>query len=249
MYHLACYKGAVTANASNFDLPAVNDSVLTLSNGHYILTQPARVKIAYTQAPSITLSRINTPKLRATSLPYIEPLRVGSLPGNLPPAAKYDNNQLNLDPIDEIAIEVSNDLASSTEVTIAGLFLEMGNTPIPSGPSFTIRATSAFTATDGQWTSGAITFDQVLPAGRYAVIGLRVIGANLVFGRLIFPGGTYRPGTIASDDVSESDGNMVRQGNCGLLGEFDSVAQPQIEIFSNGANSAQTVFMDIIRIR
>ena len=73
MYHLACYKGSVGANATNFDLPAVNDSVLTLSNGHYILTQSARVKIAYTQAPSITLSRINTPKLRATSLPYIEP--------------------------------------------------------------------------------------------------------------------------------------------------------------------------------
>ena len=171
------------------------------------------------------------------------------MPGNLPPAALYENNQLNLDPIDEIAIEVSNNLASSTEVTIAGLFLEMSNTPIPSGPSFTIRATSAFTATNGAWTSGAITFDQVLPAGRYAVIGLRVIGLNLVFGRLIFPGGQYRPGTIASDDVSQSDGNLVRQGNCGLLGEFDSVAQPQIEIFSNGANTAQTVFMDIIRIR
>lgn len=249
MYHLACYKGAVGANASNFDLPAVNDSVLTLSNGHYILTQPARVKIAYAQAPSLTLARINTPKLRATSLPYIEPIRVGALPGNLPPAALYENNQLNLDPIDEIALEVSNDLSSSTEVTIAGLFLEMSNTPIPSGPSFTIRATSSFAATNGAWTSGAITFDQVLPAGRYAVIGLRVVGANLVFGRLIFPGGQYRPGTICSDDVTESDGNLVRQGNCGLLGEFDSVAQPQIEIFSNGANSAQTVFMDIIRIR
>ena len=249
MYHLACYKGAVSANASNFDLPAVPDNVLTISNNHYILTQSARVKLAYAQAASITLARINTPKLRATSLPYIEPLRVGTLPGNLPPVAVYDNNQLNLDPIDEIAIEISNDLASSTEVTIAGLFLEMSNTPIPQGPSFTIRATSSFTATDGAWTSGAVVFDQVLPAGRYAVIGLRVIGANLVFGRLIFPGGVYRPGTLASDDPSESDGNIVRQGNCGLLGEFDSVAQPQLEVFSNGANTSQTVFMDVIRIR
>lgn len=249
MYHLACYKGTPGANASNFDLPAVNDNVLTLSNNHYILTQSARVKIAYAQAPFLTLARINTPKLRATSLPYIEPIRVGALPGNLPPAALYETNQLNLDPIDEIAIEVSNNLASGTEVTIAGLFLEMSGTPIPQGPSFTIRATSSFTATSLQWTSGAIVFDQVLPAGRYAVIGLRVIGPNIVFGRLIFPGGTYRPGTIASDTVSESDGNLVRQGSCGLLGEFDSVAQPQIEIFSNGANTAQTVFMDIIRIR
>lgn len=249
MYHLAVYKGTPGANASNFDLPAVNDNVLTLSNNHYILTQSARVKLAYTQGASLTLSRINTPKLRATSLPYIQPLKVGTLPGNLPPVSIYDNNQLNLDPIDEIAIEVSNDLAMGTEVTIAGLFLEMSNTPIPQGPSFTIRATSAFTATDGQWTSGAIVFDQVLPAGRYAVVGLRVIGLNVVFGRLIFPGGTYRPGTIASNSNGESDGNIVRQGSCGLLGEFDSVAQPQIEIFANGSNTAQTVFMDIIRIR
>jgi hypothetical protein len=181
MYHLACYKGDASVNANNFDLPAVNDSVLTLSNGHYILTQPARVKIAYVQAPSLTLARINTPKLRATSLPYIEPLRVGALPGNLPPAALYETNQLNLDPIDEIAIEVSNNNGISTEVTIAGLFLEMSNTPIPSGPSFTIRATSSFTATDGAWTNGAITFDQVLPGNiDLALFALTVLANQTV---------------------------------------------------------------------
>jgi len=38
-------------------------------------------------------------------------------------------------------------------------------------------------------------------------------------------------------------------GMLGELGQFDSIAQPQIEIFANGACTAQTIYMDCIRIR
>jgi len=249
MYHLACYTASAPASSSNLDIPGVNDNVLTLSNNHYILTQSAKLKAAYVQADTLTRARINTPKLRATSLPYFEPVSVSLLPGNLPHVAMYGNNQLTLDPIDEIAIEASTDATAGSHRVIAGIFLSLSDTPVPTGPSFTIRATSTIPATTLQWSSGPLTFDQVLPAGRYAVVGLRVIGADLVFGRLIFPGGTYRPGTVASANESESDGNLVRQGSFGLLGEFDSVAQPQLEVFAFGSNSAQTAFIDIIRIR
>jgi len=141
---------------------------------------------------------------------------------------------LPLSPIDEIAFETSNDLASSTETHIVGAWFQFGMRPIPTGAAYTLRATSSFTATANQWTAGAFILDQVLPAGRYSVIGMSVISATAVFGRLIFPAQTYRPGVL---------------GAMGELGQFDSIAQPQLEVFCTSADTEQTVFMDCIRIR
>ena len=66
MIHLACYQGSVTALASNVDIPAVSDQSLTISNGHYVLTEPARLAGVYSQGTSLTRTRINTPTLRST---------------------------------------------------------------------------------------------------------------------------------------------------------------------------------------
>ena len=249
MIHLACYNGTVTAGATNVDIPAVTDQSLTISNGHYVLTQNATLVSAYAQGTSIIRARVNTPKLRAISLPYIEPVQQGTLPGNLPSQAAWSDYALPLDPIDEIAFETSNDLASSTEVHTIGAWFNFGGRPVPTGAAYTFRATSSFTCVANAWTAGAFILDQVLPAGRYSVIGVRVVAANAIFGRLIFPAQTYRPGTVASANEGQNDFGYTRMGMLGELGQFDSIAQPQIEIFANGSCTAQTIYMDCIRIR
>jgi hypothetical protein len=177
------------------------------------------------------------------------PLRRGTLPGNLPPMAILGDYSLPLTPIDEIAFETSNDLASSTETHTIGAWFQFGMRPIPTGAAYTLRATSSFTAVANKWTAGAFILDQVLPAGRYSVIGMSVISATAVFGRLIFPAQTYRPGTLGCADEGQDNFGYVRMGAMGELGQFDSIAQPQLEIFCTSADTAQTVFMDCIRIR
>lgn len=249
MYHLACYNGTVTAGQSNVDVAAVTDQALTISNNHYVLTETGRLLAAYAQGTSITRARVNTPKLRATTLPYITPVEVALNPTNDPNFQEWSSFPQTLDPIDEIAVETTNNLAAGTEVHTLGLFIGLGQRPLPSGPVFTCRATSSFTATSNAWTAGAFTLDQTLPAGRYAVVGVSVIGANIIFGRLIFPGQYYRPGTIGQTGVGVNNFAFSRMGSKGLLGEFDSIAQPQVEIFCNGANTSQETYMDIVRIR
>lgn len=249
MIHLACYNATVAAGLTNVDIAAVNDQSLTISNGHYVLTEPARLAGVYSQGTSILRSRVNTPTLRAISLPYMEPVNRAILPGNLPPFAMLGDYSLPLTPIDEIAFETSNDLGSSTEVHTIGAFFQFGMRPIPTGASYTLRATSTITATANAWTAGAFVLDQVLPAGRYSVIGVRVVAENAIFGRLIFPAQTYRPGTIASASEGQNDFGVTRMGRMGELGQFDSIAQPQLEIFANGACTSQTIYMDCIRVR
>ena len=249
MIHLACYNGTLTESTANQDIPAVTDQSLTISNGHYVLTEPARLAGVYGQSTNLNRLRINTPTLRATSLPYMEPLRQDTLPGNLPPMAILGDFALPLTPIDEIAFEASIGGASGTQDTTVGAWFQFGMRPIPTGAAYTLRATATVTATADAWTAGAFILDQVLPAGRYSVIGMRVVAENAIFGRLIFPAQTYRPGVIASFDESESDFSYIRMGRMGELGQFDSIAQPQIEIFANGTCTSQTIYMDCIRIR
>lgn len=249
MYHLACYNSLVSAGAINADISAITDQSLTISNGHYVLTENARLVAAYAQGENILRARVNTPKLRATSLPYLEPVNRATAPGDLPPYVSYGQYALGLDPIDEIAFETTNDLASSTERHYIGAWFKFGERPVPVGPAFTVRATSSFTATANAWTAGAVVLDQVLPAGRYSVVGMRTIGTNLVLGRMIFPNQVIRPGVIASASEGESDFNMCRYGSMGELGQFDSIAQPQLEVIASGANTAQTLYMDLIRVR
>lgn len=249
MIHLACYNGTLTESVSNQDIPAVTDQSLTISNGHYVLTEPARLAGVYGQSTNLERLRINTPTLRATSLPYMEPIRQGTLPGSLPPMAILGDYALPLSPIDEIAFEASLGGASGTQDTTVGAWFQFGMRPIPSGAAYTLRATSSFTCTAGSWTAGAFILDQVLPAGRYSVIGMRVVAANAIFGRLIFPAQTYRPGVLVSTNESQNDFSYVRMGKMGELGQFDSIAQPQLEIFANGACTSQTVYIDCIRVR
>ena len=80
-------------------------------------------------------------------------------------------------------------------------------------------------------------------------VGVSVVSATAVFGRLIFPAQTYRPGTLGCADEGENNFGYVRMGSMGELGQFDSIAQPQLEVFCTGADTAQTVFMDCIRVR
>jgi len=248
MFHLACYNGSVGAGLSNVDIAAVSDQALTISNNHFVLTEPGRLLNAYAQGTDITNARVNTPKLRLISLPSLTPVNPGTLPGDLPPLVSFGDFPIGLDPIDEIAVETTN-AGAGAETHTVGLWLGFGARPIPSGPAYTIRATSTITGVSGSWSAGNIVLDQVLPAGRYSVIGLRAIAANCVFARLIFPDMKYRPGTVASATAAQDDFSYVRFGKSGELGQFDSIAQPQLEIFVNGTCTAQTIFMDVIKVR
>jgi hypothetical protein len=111
-----------------------------------------------------------------------------------------------------------------------------------------VRGTAAITGVVGSWASGAITLDQNLPAGIYEIQGLDMFGTNLLVGRLIFPGGGLRPGAPARNAVSNVPNDLFTGGKLGVYGQFDTVALPQLEIFVEAANSAQEVYMDIVKV-
>ena len=114
------------------------------------------------------------------------------------------------------------------------------------GEIITVRATGTTTVVARAWDSVALTFDDALPVGRYAVVGLRFISATAIAARLVFKPGAWRPGCIGVDSELSQDHPLFRMGRLGVWGEFASVTPPDIEVLCDVADTAQTFFLDLI---
>jgi len=118
-------------------------------------------------------------------------------------------------------------------------------TPV-SKPYITVKATANATCGEGSWGSGALTFSDTLPVGRYAIIGGRCIGANVVAFRFVLNSASNRPGGIAQSEDTFDLISAQRRGGLGVWGEFHSLTPPSLEILGNVISGTQTILMDVV---
>src|SRR5262249_15503135 len=146
-------------------------------------------------------------------------------------------------------VSISNNLGAATEQEYCFVWLGDRMRNVPTGQVFTMRTTVTITTVANGWASGQLTFDQTLPSGRYSIVGLDVIGATLIAGRLILPGYAHRPGVIAGVDMGKFAGPIFRYGNMGEYGQFVNTALPQLEVFANAAGSqAIEAYLDLVKL-
>lgn len=246
-WHLCVYSGSVAAGGTNVDLPFVNDSILTRQNNHAILPDDGRLLLAFGQGVGMTRARLNTPAARYVGLPSVQPVNNGADPLLFPAINDYSEGPLTIPKADEIAFEsTSNDAGAQTHYV--GAVFQFANRPVPPGQKYRLRGTASITASAGTWVNGSITMDTVLPRGNYMLVGLNVVGANLFCARLIFPGASYRPGVYCQTANTSIPWPGFRDGRLGCYGDFDSVNTPNLEILSDGANTSQEVYMDVVRM-
>lgn len=113
----------------------------------------------------------------------------------------------------------------------------------------TIKGTTGHTTAADIWENVAITLTQTLPAGRYQVVGLRAFGTNLLAARLVFVGGTWRPGVPAGVDINSVEVPQFRNGRFGAFGEFEFDQPPTIDLLGTGVTAAEEVYLDVIQVR
>jgi hypothetical protein len=248
--HTLAYTKLDTAATANEDIPAVTDSVVTVQNNHYIVQSDMNLLAAYARDAGATNARIFTPQLLKVGIPSVSPVNANAAPITLPPMDYYPPAKLRIPAIDEIAFQISNGGAGGVRA-IGAIWLSTPdhNFNVPPGDAYTLRATATITGVANAWTTGPITFEQVLPAGTYQVVGLNVIGATTELARIVFMGGGWRPGVIVMPAVGNYNWEYFRFGNSGLLGTFVSTAQPQLDVFqTTAAATAYTIFMDVVKV-
>lgn len=243
--HLAAYYASVADGATNANVAAANDGILTITNSRFIVPQKAEIICTWTLETTVLRMRLNTPKYRFVGLPSLIPVNNSlTIPSPLN-IANFIDAPLPVDPVDEIGVEASQS-SGGAENNLTLMLLRFENRPLIPGPIYRLRGTAAITAAAGVWASGSITLDQSLPAGRYAIVGLDVIGTNIGGARLIVPGSAYRPGVPARNSRAQIPHPLFARPNLGIWGEFESVNLPNLEIMCTGANTSQEVYLDVI---
>lgn len=241
---------SVAQDAALVNLAPVTDPLITIQNARFIFPTQVDIGCILANVPDGSRARINTPSLRSIALPEIYPVKITAENGTNPPIQGPMWGTLRIPMNDEFGIDVSRGGAGAADA-FAGIWYAPARTPAPGGPIITLRTTATLTLTVGTWVVGNLTFDQSLPYGRYAVIGMQATCGDAMFARLAFPGQTqYRPGV----PVVEAYGSYVnpqafRMGQFGLFGVFDSTAQPLIEVMGHTAGAEAGVYLlDLIKI-
>lgn len=244
------FTAAQAAGAVNTALGSVADQSQTISaNGGFILPQRMKVIAGMALSANLTAARINAPSLRGMFLPQIYPGNVGATVASPVEVADYEDNGLFIQPNEDLRIETSNN-AGVAVLAAAVLFLADKVDPIPPGPQYTLVATAAVTLVAGSWVFSALTFDQVLPTGEYAVVGMRAVCPNGLSARLVFPGWiNFRPGCIVDNAYG---GKQIRtpwtRGSLGMFGKFRNTAQPSVEVLGLVAGAQTlTAYLDLVK--
>lgn len=198
-------------------------------------------------------ARLESPSLLRRSRFFINPVN-GNADGDpepdSPPAVlDMRSNPLQLEQDEEITASIDSDTTAASMQWVFGWFADGPIVPA-TGPMFTIRATNGNTLVSGVWTNGALTFSDNLAVGRYAIVGMRYIGATALAARLVFVGGAgWRPGVLGCDSDSDKDFPPFRMGGMGVFGEFESIQPPSVDFLANAGDTAQEIYFDLIRIR
>lgn len=246
-WHLAAYSASLTNGSVFAQVAAVNDQVLTRTTGNnFILPRPGKLVAAYSAGVSITEARINTPSLRYVGLPLIGFLNAALVVPSPPAFTWWGDNGPPIPTVDEISVEHSLG-GAAPEQEFSGLWFQFDKRPVPSGPTYRLEFTGTIAAVANTWVAGAVTPTSTLPQGTYAVVGMDVVGTNLLFARLIFPGSFFRPGVLCRNAKTSLPSYLFTNEAMGLYGTFKSVNLPNLEIMSTGANAAQTLYLDLIR--
>ena len=244
-FHTVAYTGTGVAN-TDVDMTPITDGLMVIQNGHFLPQVDMNLLFAYGGGLTQTSMRIVTPTLRQITTPHIRPLDNAANPGNLAGIADYSQTPFGLKGLEEISVVMKN-----TSTAVCNSVMGLSRTPVmpaPSGNIFTMRGTGTTTLTALGWTSTAITWSDSLPAGLYYCVGLHAISATCLAARLTFENQWERPGCVGISGPTAQERNYFTMGRMGVFGQFSSYRLPSVEFLAVSADTAETVFLDFIRV-
>lgn len=248
MHHTVAWRVSTADNGVAVDITPVVDQIITIQNSHFLPQKNYNLLYAYYGGAVALRARFITPNWRQVSTPWIRPINLAIVPLDEPNIADYSSNPLVIRGLEEWQLEGYQGVGGGAAVTVgvAGIS-EAPITPVTMGDVIAMRGTGTTTAVAGSWTNVAVTWQDSLPNGQYSVVGLEVIGVTCIAGRLIFEDQIARPGAIGQSLVSGNGSPLFRHGGLGVWGRFNAYRIPSVEYLCNAADTAQEVYLHLIR--
>lgn len=247
LHHTLAWRKSIADADVATDITPVTDGIMTIQNNHFLPQKNYNMLYAYYGGAGATRARFITPTWRQLSTPWIRPVNLSIVPLDEPNVADYHGNPLVIRGLEELQLEGQQTSGGAAVVVgVAGLS-EGPLTPAPQGDIVAMRGTGTTTVTAGAWSNCAITWQDTLPNGQYAVVGLEANGVTCVAARLIFEDQVMRPGAVGQGLVSGNGAPIFRYGRLGVWGRFNAYRIPSVEYFCNAADTAQEVYLHLVR--
>lgn len=202
----------------------------------------------YAIGAAITRAQLVSPSIRRRYPLEITPIEIAAEPADPVKYNPFFQSPIQLDEDESLNFQAAEGGAGAQQSSGLVWLCDGATSPITGSEMFTIRATNASTLTAYAWTNGALTFNDTLPAGEYAVVGMRASSAGLIAARLVFSQFPWRPGCIASDTLGEQGSPVFRYGNIGVWGQFSHNTPPTVDFLSLSADTSQTVDLDLVLV-
>lgn len=250
MFHLAAFYQSVDPSGVLLPINAVNEATLMVSGADLRVPKALPFIIgaaALANDASATRAQVQSPSLRILTNLDVEPLVAALVFGNPPEQSFWPETPIPVVPDESLNFAILSDPAAAA-VHYGLVFLSDGPQSPVAGNVFSVRATAAITLSAGVWVNGPLTFGQTLPAGRYAVVGMRARSTNLVAARLVFAEQMARPGVLAVNAIADQDPYWTRFGRMGVFGEFESTTPPTLDALGV-TDTAETIILDLVRVR
>jgi hypothetical protein len=249
MFHLLAFEQSIDPGGALTPINAIREEQFAVNGVDFRV--PAAFPFLVAAAAlandaSVTRAQVQSPSLRVLANHDVEPIIAALLFGSPPEAIYHPEAVTPLTPDEALNFAFLSDPAAA--VIHRGLvWISDGPLQMVQGNIFTLRATSVAALVTGTWVNATLTFGQVLPAGRYQVVGLRSRGTNLVAARLVFPEQVARPGVAAVNGIADIDPYWPRFGRMGVYGEFDHTVPPTVDCLGT-VDAAQVHLIDLLRI-
>lgn len=203
---------------------------------------------AYVLSTVTTRARISAPSIKKAALFELAPLDNAAEPPSRPAFIDLRNAPIPLVGGEQVNVQDMN--SGGAAVDHWGLLWMCDEVPQPvqAEEIIHIRATNAATLVDSAWTNVSLTLDEDLPVGEYDVIGMKAMSAGCIAARAVFEGQVNRPMVIGCDAITDVDEALFRNGNMGVFGRMQHDTPPTIDFLSLSADSAQTVWLDLIKV-
>lgn len=246
MFHLLAWtEDCVTATAT--DLNAVTDDIMQIQNNHFILPQDMFAMFQMGMATNITRLQLSSPTIRQVSDVDVWPLNLALVGQARAPFQPLWDYPFRLRGQEELVMTGTQTAGVNQRIT-ALMAITPGQQISPSGDRYKIRATSVTAATANAWTTIALTFDNQLPVGQYAVVDAQHFSTNGQGFRLIFDNQILRPGKPSLPLVTTEPNSLWLGADLGEWGRFNTIGLPRCQVLCNAADNAHTLLLDVVRV-
>ena len=249
MIHMCAYVSTTLSTTANTDIPALQDDILQIQNNHFIPYADLDVVAAYASSPTLSRTRLNSPRIRQFAPNYIRPLQRQTVPANNSPIDVRFDMPLRVARQEELQMEATSAIAMGNETFIGFVWLSDGIVPAPVQDLYRIRITSTTAGGTNVWTTVQSVYETLLPTGRYAVTDLEYQEANGVAARMIFDNQYFRPGQLAiGASIGNRESDLWKSYPKFVWGYFNTVTLPRIQVMNAANGNAHEFYLTCARI-